>query len=117
MLLSFSIFSTYYVFYLAPTYQDEFLVCANLLGNKFDSDSEKAESDPDPTRPLQAHVIRPPPHNSSFVSLQDEWIKSSQLHLYSLISKITNLPQEVLQPVQHTTPSVLRALIQIKKLL
>ncbi len=30
--------STYYVYCSAPTYQDQFLVCENLLGNKSDSD-------------------------------------------------------------------------------
>ncbi len=33
-------FSIYYVYCYAPTYQDKFLVCENLLCSKSDSDSD-----------------------------------------------------------------------------
>ncbi len=33
-------FPTYYVYCYAPAYQDKFLVCENLFGNKPDSDFE-----------------------------------------------------------------------------
>ncbi len=39
-LFLFLYFFTYYLNCHVPTYQVKFFLCANLLGNKFDSDSD-----------------------------------------------------------------------------
>ncbi len=41
-LLSSFIISPHYVYFYAPIYQGNFLVCENLLRNKLDSDSDLA---------------------------------------------------------------------------
>lgn len=43
------------------------------------------------------------------------WLVMSSIYLYSPVSQITSLPQEGLQSVEHTAPSILRRLIQIRK--
>lgn len=43
------------------------------------------------------------------------WLVMSSIYLYSPVSQITSLPQEGLQSAEHTAPSILRHLIQIRK--
>ncbi len=45
-------FSTYHVYYYAPTHQDKFRVCENLLGNKSDSDYQTKDYSDDDRREI-----------------------------------------------------------------